>query len=179
MVFFSKKVMGHRIAKTSRQISKHARARAKVRLVDLIRAGLLHAGDELVFTYRDTNFSGLVTKAGSIATARHAKHTRGGPASTDEVSVYDWPTNFAADCVSVVLQDDEKCKTNPSGFSRVRCKKTRRSLNELRSVYLSNLDSDSLPKVTGKRPRQSVAEDVTHISIPIVNSASVVASAFE
>jgi hypothetical protein len=120
---------------TSRRESGYAGDRKHVRLVELKLVDLLRTNDALEFTYKERTFKAVVSRDGRICAERHPRHARA--IEQDEAySYYAMPSNFTNDCVAVYWNGSDACKTNPSGYERVKHVRSDKTLNELRDEYM-------------------------------------------
>ena len=122
--------------------SAYASARKRVSLVHLKLVDLLPTGTALEFKYLGRVFSASITVECYLRTPRHALHAHA-DRSDDAYSYYRLPSNFTNDAVSVYCAENpspavsrDTCRTNPSGYERVRLAGGGKSLNDLRDEFM-------------------------------------------
>jgi len=150
------------MGKRKRSESLYASQRKLVRLPELKMVDLVRTGDELEFTYQNRTFRARVTREGYIAaTTPMASTTRATVAVTADAdkaaatsagNVYTMPSNYTLDCVDTYWQtrsssststkssggqQEDACKTNPNGYSRVKHVPSGKTLNALRDEYMT------------------------------------------
>jgi len=147
-----------------RKESEYAAQRKLVRLPELKLVDLVRTGDKLEFVYRGKKFEAAVTKEGFMkATTRMSETKRASPGEGEEGGpVYQRPSNFTLDCVESYWRDknttaEEACRTNPSGYERVRHVQLNKSLNELRDEYMQTFAASGQVK-TPKDVSQDIAQ---------------------
>ena len=117
-------------------------SRKDVHLVHLKTVDLVSTGDVLRFTYKERAFDARVTIDGYIATPKHAAHRDAVHGTEATSSYYRLPSKFTNDCVAVYWADAgagksvDDCRTNPSGYERVRHVASGKSLNGLRDEFM-------------------------------------------
>ena len=139
------------MSRRRRRESNFAIARKDVRLLHLKTVDLVSAGDTLRFTYKERVFDARVSVDGYIATPTHAAH-RDAVRRDATTSFYRLPSKFTNDCVAVYWADagtatsaDAECRTNPSGYERVRHVASGKSLNDLRNEFMRRFTDMSPP----------------------------------
>ena len=122
-----------------RRESDLARRRKAVSLATLHAAGLLEG--EFAFEYAERRFPVAIRPDGRLEL--------GGEVGGRLVSVHETPSTLVREAVARV-RDPATCKTNPSGYDRIKRSGDGVSLNDLREAYLSE-DSASA-SASGDRP---------------------------
>jgi len=113
---------------SGRRESPHASTRKAITLARMQRAGALRSGDTLSFRYRDcVYYARISAEQSSIWWAATGAH-------------YASPTSWALDCMDAYWSAhpaQQRVRTNPSGYERVRCVRSNCSLQTLRNRLLA------------------------------------------
>ncbi len=145
-----------------RTVGARAAARYGLGLAELMRAGLLVAGDALSFAYGGRVHTAALTADARIACA----------AGDSNTTTYSAPTHWALACVDAywrAAHAGTRPTTNPSGYTRVRSVRHGCTLNALRDRLLAAApppppppppSPPSTPRNAAKRRRGAAARQV-------------------
>lgn len=132
------------MSKQKRTESEYAAQRKIIRLPELKCVDLIKTGDLFEFVYRGVSYKAKLTCESELQPVLPLSQMTRATKTAQNTLIYQMPSNFTLDCVDSYWYDNNKqaddaaktCKTNPSGYERVRHVTLNKSLNDLRDEYM-------------------------------------------